>query len=72
MTKNMSILDRRLRGFLVAPLLVIAAFLVGAGSVAGIVLFVLAAVMVATAATGYCPLYALYHRFSGGAKPLAQ
>ena len=46
------------------------AFLVGAGSVAGIVLFVVAAIMLATSAIGFCPLYALLHIDSRGRKPL--
>jgi len=61
MTKNMSTLDRRLRGIAVTPLLVIVALLVGAGTTAGIVLLALAAVMVVTSAVGFCPLYALIH-----------
>ena len=70
MTKNMSTLDRRLRGFAATPLLVIAALLVGAGTTAGIVLLALAAVMVATSAVGFCPLYALIHISTRGPKPL--
>ena len=35
------------------------AFAVGAGSVLGIVLLVLAAVLLVTAAVGFCPLYRL-------------
>ncbi len=70
MTKNMSILDRRIRAFAVAPLLVVIALLAGAGSAAGIVLFVLAGVMLATGAVGFCPLYALFHVNTRGAKPL--
>ena len=70
MTKNMSILDRRLRAFVAAPLLVVIALLVGAGSVGGIVLFALAGVLLATGAAGFCPLYALLHLETRGAKPL--
>ena len=58
MKHNMGNADRVVRTFIVAPLLVIAGFLVGASSVLGIVLFVLAAVMVGTSAIGFCPLYA--------------
>lgn len=61
MTKNMNTLDRALRAVVVAPLLVIAALFVGAGTILGVVLLVLAAVMLATAAVGFCPLYALFH-----------
>ena len=35
----------------------VVAFLVGAGSVLGIILFVVAAILVVTALTGFCPLY---------------
>ena len=38
---------------------VIAAFAIGAGSVLGIVLLAVAAIMLATSAVGFCPLYAL-------------
>jgi len=69
MTRNMSKLDRGLRAFVVAPAAVIAA-LVGAGSAGGIVLFVLAAVMLATSAFGFCPLYTLLHIKTSGRTPL--
>jgi hypothetical protein len=61
MQKNMGNIDRAIRAFLVAPAAIVAGILVGAGSVAGIVLFVVAAVMIGTAAYGYCPLYAVFH-----------
>ena len=61
MSRNMSTLDRALRSFLVAPAAIVVAFVVGAGSVGGIVLFALAAVMLATSAVGFCPLYRLLH-----------
>ena len=61
MTKNMNTLDRVLRALVIAPLLVIAALFVGAGTILGVVLFVLAAVILATAGVGFCPLYALFH-----------
>jgi Inner membrane protein YgaP-like, transmembrane domain len=70
MTKNMNNLDRALRAFVVAPLLVIAALFVGAGTILGVVLLVLAAVMLATAAVGFCPLYALLHLNTRGQQPL--
>ena len=57
MTRNMGTLDRGVRGFLVAPAAIIAAFILGAGTVLGIVLFVVAGIMLATFATGYCPNY---------------
>ena len=61
MSRNMSTLDRSLRSFLVAPAAIVIAFVVGAGSAGGIVLFALAAVMLATSAVGFCPLYRLLH-----------
>ncbi len=35
----------------------VVAFMVGAGSVVGVVLLVVAAILVVTAVTGFCPLY---------------
>jgi Protein of unknown function (DUF2892) len=70
MSKNMSNLDRGLRTFLVAPLAIVVAFVVGAGSIFGIVLFAIAAIMLATSAIGYCPLYTLLHLNTRGRKPL--
>jgi Inner membrane protein YgaP-like, transmembrane domain len=61
MSRNISTLDRGLRSFVVAPAAIVVAFVVGAGSVGGIVLFVLAAVMLATSSVGFCPLYRLLH-----------
>ena len=71
MTRNMSNLDRGLRTFVVAPAAVIAAVRIGAGSVAGVLLFVLAAVMLATSAVGFCPLYTLLHINTSDRRPLA-
>lgn len=59
MKRNMGKIDRAVRAFLVAPAAVIAAFAIGAGSVLGIVLLAVAAIMLATSAAGFCPLYAL-------------
>lgn len=70
MTRNMSNLDRGLRTFVVAPVAIVVAILLGAGSVAGIVLFALAAIMLATSAAGYCPLYTLFHVNTRGRTPL--
>ena len=71
MTINMSNLDRRLRTFVVTPLLVIVALLVGAGTILGIVLLAIAAVMLATSAVSFCPLYSLFHFNTCGRTPLA-
>jgi hypothetical protein len=59
MTQNMGALDRGLRAFVVLPAAIAVAFILGAGTFAGIVLFIVAGVMVATAATGFCPTYTL-------------
>jgi hypothetical protein len=69
MSTNMSTLDRGLR-VLVAAAAVVAAVVIGAGSVAGIVLFVVAGVMLATSAAGFCPLYALVRFDTRGRRPL--
>ena len=69
MSPNMSSLDRALRamGGLVAMVVAIS---IGAGSVGGIVLFALAAVLLATSAVGFCPLYRLIGFDSRGRRPL--
>ena len=71
MNRNMSNLDRGLRTLVVAPVLIVVAILLGAGSVAGIVLFALAAIMLATSAVGFCPLYALFHIVTRRHSPIA-
>ena len=55
--RNMGSLDRAARAFVVAPVAIVAALAVGAGSIGAIALFVLAGIAVATAATGRCPAY---------------
>ena len=57
MIRNMGKVDRLLRGLVVAPAAVTVAGLVGATSLLGVALLVLAGVMVVTAATGFCLLY---------------
>jgi hypothetical protein len=57
MTPNMGILDRGLRAFVVAPVAIVVAFLLGAGTVAGVILFGVAGIMLATAVTAFCPTY---------------
>ena len=52
------------------PLAIIVAIVVGAGSIVGIVLFAIAAIMLATSAIGFCPLYTLLHVNTRGRKPL--
>ena len=59
MTRNMGAFDRGLRAFVVAPAAIAVALIVGAGTVVGIVLFVVAGIMLVTSGTGYCPNYTL-------------
>jgi Inner membrane protein YgaP-like, transmembrane domain len=70
MSRNVSNLDRGLRSFLVAPVAIVLAIIVGAGSIVGILLFALAAIMLATSAVGFCPLYALFHLNTRDRTPL--
>jgi Protein of unknown function (DUF2892) len=70
MSRNMSNLDRGLRSFVVAPIAIVVAVLIGAGSIGGIVLFALAAIMLATSAVGFCPLYTLFRLNTRGRTPL--
>ncbi|HEY5185289.1 MAG TPA: DUF2892 domain-containing protein [Actinomycetes bacterium] len=58
MTANVGTADRVIRVVL-AVVAAIVGFSVGAGSVLGIVLLVIAAVLLVTAAVGFCPLYRL-------------
>ena len=60
MNKNMGSADRKLRAFVVAPVLIIAGVLVGPVGWLAIVLYTLAAVMLATSAAGSCPLYSIF------------
>ncbi len=57
MIRNMGSYDRGVRAFVLAPLAVVLAFVVGAGALAGVILFVVAGIMLATAAIGFCPNY---------------
>ncbi|MCM0619494.1 YgaP family membrane protein [Nocardioides bruguierae] len=66
--RNMGLLDRRVRGFVIAPLLLVIGVLVGPVGVASIILYVLAAVMAATSAVGVCPLYAPFRLSTGAGK----
>ncbi len=61
LAKNMGVLERRLRAFVAAPVLIVVAILVGPGSVGGIVAWVVAGIMLATSAVGYCPLWTVFH-----------
>ena len=57
---NLGSADRKVRAFVVAPVLVVAGVLVGPAGLPAIVAYVLAAVMLGTAAAGSCPLYMLF------------
>ena len=59
MKKNMGKTDRALR-VLVAAGAVAGSGVLGFSTAGGIVLLVVAAVMVVTAASGYCPLYSVF------------
>ena len=56
----MGVWDRRLRLFVVAPVLVLVGLLVGPGGWVPVLLYVLAGVMAATSVVGSCPLYTLF------------
>jgi Protein of unknown function (DUF2892) len=57
---NLGSADRKLRAFVVAPVLIVAGLLVGPAGWLAIVLYVLAGVMLATSAVSFCPLYVLF------------
>jgi hypothetical protein len=59
MIRNMGTLDRGLRAFVVAPAAIVVAFVLGAGTVVGVILFVVAGIMLASAAAAVCPTYTL-------------
>jgi hypothetical protein len=61
MERNMGTLDRIVRGVIVAPAATLLAFALGPGTPGGVVLLAVAAVMLATALVGFCPLYRLLH-----------
>lgn len=56
MKQNLGGADRVVR-IAIAVVLVVGAGLVGFGSIAGIIMLVLAVVMLATSALAFCPLY---------------
>jgi hypothetical protein len=53
----MGVVDRRLRAFIGAPTAIVVAFILGTGTIAGVIVFVIAGIMLASGATGYCPMY---------------
>jgi len=58
--KNMGSLDRALRAFVIAPVAIGVAFTLGASSIGGIVLLLVASIALTTGATGRCPNYVLF------------
>jgi len=64
MKQNMGTTDRIIRAVVVAPILLIIAYVAGFASVVGIISTVLAIVMLGTAAVGFCPLYVPFHLHS--------
>ena len=69
MSKNTNVRDRRVCGLVVAPATVLAGILIGAASTGAVALYVLAALVLATSAAGYCPMYLLLR--TGRPQPLA-
>jgi hypothetical protein len=59
MIRNMGTLDRAVRVFVVGPASIVVALILGPGSVAGIALFAVAGIMLASSATAFCPTYIL-------------
>ena len=59
MTRNMGTFDRALRAFVLAPVAIVVALIAGASTVGGVILFVVAGIMLVSAATGFCPTYTL-------------
>jgi len=59
MGTNVGRTDRMVR-FAAAAVAVVVAFLVGASSALGIVLFVVAVVLAVTALVGFCPVYRIF------------
>jgi hypothetical protein len=58
MKRNMGSVDRLVRAFVVAPVLIVLSVTVfGVGSLFGIVSLVVAGVMLVTPAVGFCPAY---------------
>ena len=56
---NIGSADRKLRAFVVAPVLIVVGLLAGPAGWLAIVLYALAGVMLATSSISFCPLYAL-------------
>lgn len=63
---NMGMGDRRVRGFIVAPLLAVLGIVAGPAGAVAFVCYAAAAVMAVTAASGFCPLYRIFGMRTGG------
>ena len=85
MKTNMGTVDRLLRGFIVGPALLAVGFLLGGGTILGVVAFALAGIALVTASVGFCPAYVPFGistrggisihgrvRFGGHARVVAQ
>ena len=59
MNANVGNADKIVR-VVIAAVAAILAFVIGAGTVGGIILLVVAVVMLATSAMGFCPLYRIF------------
>jgi hypothetical protein len=59
MTRNMNMLDRRVRALVLAPVAVVLGIAIGPGSLGAIALYAVAAIMLGTSAVGSCPLYSV-------------
>ena len=57
MTPNMGTFDRGLRAVVIAPAAIAVALILGAGTLGGVILLVVAGIMLVTAGTGFCPTY---------------
>jgi hypothetical protein len=60
MNKNLGSTDRKLRAFVVAPVLVVVGLLVGPLGWLALVAYALAAVMLATSLASTCPIYSVF------------
>jgi hypothetical protein len=57
--QNVGRTDRIIRAATVAPLAIVVAAVLGVGTTGGLIALVAAAIMLGTAAVGFCPLYRL-------------
>lgn len=67
MGKNEGVLDRALR-ITIAMVALVAGLALGVGSVVGIVMLVVAAIMFLTGVVGFCPLYMIFRINTAGTR----